>query len=49
MKEILGLKGENTLIIITHRIQTVQNCDRIYKIENGKIVKSGIYSEVIEN
>ena len=32
MKEILGLKGENTLIIITHRIQTVQNCDRIYKI-----------------
>jgi ATP-binding cassette, subfamily B, bacterial PglK len=42
-----ALSGSNTIIIIAHRLSTIEHCDRIYKIENGKIIKSGTYQEVI--
>jgi ATP-binding cassette, subfamily B, bacterial PglK len=35
VKEIEGLKGSKTLIIIAHRLSTLQSCDFIFKIENG--------------
>jgi ATP-binding cassette, subfamily B, bacterial PglK len=35
------------MIVIAHKLSTVQYCDRIYKLEKGKIVASGIPSEVI--
>ena len=28
---------DHTLIIITHRLNTIESCDYIYKIEEGKI------------
>jgi ABC-type bacteriocin/lantibiotic exporter with double-glycine peptidase domain len=37
----------NTIIMITHRLQTVSQCNTIYMLESGKIVKSGSFSEVI--
>ena len=30
---------DHTLIIITHRLNTIENCDHIYKIDTGKINK----------
>ena len=47
MEEIKQLKGLKTMIIITHRLQTVKNCDRVYQIENGQILKSGKFDEVV--
>lgn len=46
LKSVEGLKGEKTLVIITHRLGTIENCDYIYKIENNQIllVKSPIES-----
>ena len=44
---INSLVGTKTLIIIAHRLTTVENCDRIYLLENGRIVKSGSYQEVV--
>ncbi len=38
LKSVEGLRGEKTLIIITHRLNTIQNCDKIYQIENSQIV-----------
>lgn len=38
MNAIYNLKGELTIIIISHRMSTLNKCDRIYKLENG-IVK----------
>ena len=44
---ISSLAGTKTLIIIAHRLTTVEHCDRIYMLENGRIVKSGSYQEVV--
>ncbi|WP_139240489.1 ABC transporter ATP-binding protein [Geitlerinema sp. PCC 9228] len=45
---IESLAGVKTTIAIAHRLSTIQNCDRIYLMEKGKIVKSGTYQEVVE-
>ena len=37
MDAINSLKGRKTLVIIAHRLKTVENCDILYKVENGKI------------
>lgn len=47
VEEIKNLKRKNTMIVIAHRLSTLRYCDRIYRIENGKIVEIGTYSEII--
>lgn len=44
---IRALAGEKTLIMIAHRLSTVEHCDRIYLLEKGRIVKTGSYQEVV--
>jgi ABC-type multidrug transport system fused ATPase/permease subunit len=44
---INALAGNKTLIMIAHRLTTVENCDRIYLMEHGQIIKSGSYEEVV--
>ena len=39
IETIAYLKGKKTLIIIAHRFSTIQDCDIIYKVENGGIQK----------
>ena len=39
MESINGLHGEKTIIIIAHRLQTIKDCDLVYRVENGKIVR----------
>jgi len=40
-----GLKC--TRIIIAHRLSTIRHCDRILMLEDGKIIESGTYDELI--
>jgi ABC-type multidrug transport system fused ATPase/permease subunit len=47
VEEIQHLKGEKTLIVIAHRLTTVRHCDRIYKLENGRIIASGSPDEML--
>ncbi|MEQ8970054.1 MAG: ABC transporter ATP-binding protein/permease [Coleofasciculus sp. C1-SOL-03] len=44
---INALSGTKTLIVIAHRLSTVEHCDCVYVLERGKIVKSGTYREVV--
>lgn len=37
MDSINALHGRKTLIIIAHRLQTIEKCDMIYRVENGKV------------
>lgn len=39
MESINHLKGKKTMIIIAHRLTTIENCDHVYRVENGKIIK----------
>lgn len=38
MDSINLLQGRKTLIIIAHRLQTIEKCDIVYRVENGKAV-----------
>jgi ABC-type multidrug transport system fused ATPase/permease subunit len=37
MKAIFSLKRSKTIIIVAHRLSTVENCDRIYRLVEGRI------------
>ena len=37
IKAINKLRGQKTILIIAHRMSTIQYCDVVYKIENGSI------------
>lgn len=39
MDSINRLHGKKTLIIIAHRLTTIEKCDMVFRVENGKIVK----------
>lgn len=39
MDSINRLHGRKTLIIIAHRLQTIEKCDEVYRVENGKITR----------
>ena len=45
--EIQELKGEKTMIVIAHRLTTLQHCDRIYRLHQGQVIEVGSYEEVI--
>ncbi len=38
MDAIYALKGRKTIIIISHRASTLNRCDKVYKIENTKLI-----------
>ncbi len=38
MESIHALHGEKTMIIIAHRLTTIEECDMVYRVENGKII-----------
>lgn len=38
MDSINLLQGRKTLIIIAHRLQTIEKCDIVYRVENGKAI-----------
>lgn len=46
---ILRLRGRYTIILIAHRLSTVQACDVIYEFSNGTVVAGGSHAELIEN
>lgn len=47
IKTIYSLKKAKTLIIIAHRLTTVEDCDRIIWIDKGKIKKIGKPEEIL--
>jgi ABC-type multidrug transport system fused ATPase/permease subunit len=46
MKSIAELKEKHTIIIVAHRISTLVNCNKILQFTNGKIIKTGTFSDL---
>jgi ABC-type multidrug transport system fused ATPase/permease subunit len=47
MEAISNLRHEITIILIAHRLSTVQHCDLIYLLEHGKVEAGGTYQELV--
>jgi len=47
MDSVRALKGSKTVVVVAHRLSTVEYCDRLYKFEGGKIIDFGKFEEVI--
>lgn len=48
-RSIDNLKGKSTIIIVAHRLSTIKNVDKIFFLENGKIVDTGTFDELFLN
>ena len=49
MSAIRALQGFKTILIVAHRLSTVQHCDRVYRIEDATIVAEGTLEELTKN
>lgn len=47
MEAIHDFSGQKTIVMIAHRLKTVQKCDQIFFIDKGQVVDQGTYQELI--
>ncbi|QWD00742.1 ABC transporter ATP-binding protein [Polynucleobacter paneuropaeus] len=46
MATIDGLNNESTILMVAHRLSTLQKCDLIVKLENGSIISQESFSQL---
>lgn len=49
MNSIMKMKGTKTIIIVAHRLSTVERCDYLYKLNKGKITEEGTPNQVLQH
>jgi ATP-binding cassette subfamily B protein len=47
VETLLGLKGRRTIVLVTHRLESVIHCDRIFVMEAGRIVEQGTHGRLL--
>lgn len=47
MEAITALRGKKTILIVAHRLSTVIHCDRLFRLEDGRIVGEGTPGELL--
>lgn len=48
MKAVAALQNSKTIVIVAHRLSTVEQCDRLYRLEGGRVVHAGTPAEVLD-
>lgn len=48
MEAISELAGQKTILMIAHRLTTLRECDVIFVLDNGRILCSGSYSDLMQ-
>ena len=46
---INNLKGEYTILIVAHRLSTIIDSDKIFVVDDGKIIDSGTHKELLKS
>ena len=46
---IRALRGHQLIILIAHRIRTVEACDRIILLEDGRVIGDGSYAALLRS
>jgi ATP-binding cassette subfamily B protein len=46
-QSLRSLKGQRTVIIVSHRLGVVADCDQIFMMDDGRIVEQGTHAELI--
>ena len=47
MAALAALRGSATVILITHRLASLRNCDVIFEVEGGRIAGQGSFEELL--
>ncbi len=47
IETLRALKGLRTIILVTHRLESVVGCDQIFVMQGGRIVERGRHDELL--
>lgn len=47
MAAIDALHGIKTIVIVAHRLSTVQRCDRVFRLDQGRLMEEGTFDSVV--
>lgn len=47
MNAVRALQGDKTLIIVAHRLSTVEHCERLFRLESGRLVEEGTAADIL--
>ena len=49
MDAVHNLGHAKTIVLIAHRLTTVQSCDTIFMLEHGRLIAQGCYDELLDS
>jgi ATP-binding cassette, subfamily B, bacterial PglK len=49
MDAVRALRGDKTLIIVAHRLSTVEHCDCLFRLDRGQVVEAGDTAGVLRS
>jgi ATP-binding cassette, subfamily B, bacterial len=47
VETLQGLRGERTIVLVTHRLESVLRCDQIYVMAAGTIIEHGTHEQLL--
>ena len=49
MQAVRALQGSKTILIVAHRLSTVEHCERLYRLDEGRVVEEGSPTTMASN